>query len=513
MHADEAQEMMMNPAHALLTPEAMGCADQYAIARGVSGAALMEAAGRAISDAILTRWARRPAAVLCGPGNNGGDGWVAARHLARAGWPVRVFSASDPAALKGDAAGAAQGWTGPVEALEACEPGQFGLIIDALFGAGLSRPLDGEAARLADACAGGAVVVSADVPSGLDGLTARAGGPVFQADLTVTFHRLKPAHVLQPGRAHCGEIVCAGIGIPGGWEGVAEPCAELNHPDSWPVPGLTLEAGAHKHTRGRLLVLSGPSGASGAARLSARAGLIGGAGFVTLACPPGAVAEAASDPLLVIRALGEGDLGAALKASRASAAVLGPGAGLDEALKARVAAALAARIPLVLDADSLTVFADAPESLFSQLHPRCVLTPHAGEFERLFPGLAAGSLNKIEAAREAARLAHAVIVLKGPDTVIAAPGGAVRVNVHASARLATAGTGDVLAGLMGAFLAQGAAPFDAASAAVWLHGDAGRRLGPGANAGEVLARLPGILAVERDRRARARALQRLTGAI
>lgn len=502
----------MNPDHALLTPGAMGCADQFAISRGVSGAALMEAAGKALADSITARWAARPTAVLCGPGNNGGDGWVAARHLAQAGWPVRVFSACATSALKGDAAGAAKGWSGPVEALEACDPARFGLVIDALFGAGLSRPLDGQAARLAVACLAGPVLVSADVPSGLDGLGAKAGGPVFQADLAVTFHRLKPAHVLQPGRAFCGEIVCADIGIPDGWEDQAVPCGELNHPDLWPVAGLELEAGAHKHKRGRLMVLSGPAGATGAARLTAKAGLIGGAGFVTLACPPGAVAEAAVDPLLVTRALGEGDFGAALSSARASAAVMGPGAGLDDQLKARVAAACAARIPLVLDADALSIFADAPENLFRQLHPRCVLTPHAGEFERLFPGLVTGTINKIEAAREAARLAHAVIVFKGPDTVIAAPGGTVRVNVHASARLATAGTGDVLAGLIGALLAQGQAPFDAACAAVWLHGDAGRRLGPGASAADVLARLPEALGAERGRRLRAQALQRLARA-
>lgn len=509
MHADDAQGALMSSQHALLTPQAMRQADQFAITRGVSGAALMEAAGRAMADAVMARWAPRPTAVLCGPGHNGGDGWVAARRLARGGWPVRAFSACPVAQLTGDAAGAARGWTGAVEALEECDPARFALVIDALFGAGLSRPLDGQAARLALACAQGPVVVSADTPSGLDGLRARADGPVFQARLTVTFHRLKPAHVLEPGRALCGEIVCADIGIPEGWESEAPACAALNHPDLWPVAGLELDVSAHKHARGRLMVLSGPSGATGAARLAARAGLTGGAGFVTVACPQDAVPEAGRDPLLVVRPLGEGDLAAALSASRASAAVIGPGAGLGEALKARVASACAARIPLVLDADAISVFADAPEALFRQLHPRCVLTPHAGEFERLFPGLAAGALNKIEAAREAARLAHAVIVFKGPDTVIAAPGGAVRVNVHASARLATAGTGDVLAGLIGALLAQGQAPFDAASAAVWLHGDAGRRLGPGASAADLLSRLPDALAAERSRRLRARALQRL----
>ncbi|KAA5804466.1 NAD(P)H-hydrate dehydratase [Alkalicaulis satelles] len=498
----------MRVPHALLTPDAMARADAYAVSKGVSGETLMAAAGAAMVRAIEARWAPRPAAVLCGPGNNGGDGWVAARLMKKSGWPVQVFSAVPVTALKGDAASAARGWTGRVEALEACDPARFALVVDALFGAGLSRPLEGEAARLAEACREGPVVVSADVPSGLDGAAGRAEGAAFKADLTVTFHRLKPGHVLQPGRVLCGEIVCADIGIPDGWEAEAAPCAQLNHPDLWPVPGLELEAETHKHRRGRLTILSGPAGSGGAAQLAARAGLLGGAGFVTLALPSDAAP--ASDPLLVSRPLGQGDLAAHLSDTRADAAVIGPGAGLHDALKVRVAAALERRIPLVLDADALTVFADAPEALFAQLHPRCVLTPHAGEFARLFPGLAEGALNKIEAAREAARLAHAIIVYKGPDTVIAAPNGAVRVNVHASARLATAGTGDVLAGLTGAFLAQGAAPFEAACAAVWLHGDAGRRLGPGATAGDVLACLPQALAAERDRRARQRALQRLT---
>jgi len=497
--------------HAILTTRAMGEADAYAIRNGRPGAVLMEAAARGAFEAIRTRWAARPAAVLCGPGNNGGDGWAAARMLHEAGWPVEVFSLVDRESLKGDAARAAAGWRGPVRPLAECDPARYGLLIDALFGAGLTRPLEGEAARLArESAASGAVIVSMDAPSGVDGDRARADGPAFRADLTVTFHRLKPVHVLQPGAAACGEIVLAGIGVPDGWENAADPCAEHNDPDLWTVPGLGLEANAHKHSRGRLVVLSGPAGATGAARLAAAAGLIGGAGFVTLLCPPGALGEAsAASRSIVTRALEQGGFDGALANHRASAALLGPGAGLNGELRARVLAACASTTPLVLDADALTVFESDPDALFRVLHPACVLTPHAGEFDRLFPGLAGGALNKIEAARQAAKLSGAVIVFKGPDTVIAAPDGRVRVNTHASPRLATAGTGDVLAGLTASFMAQGADSFDSASAAVWIHGEAGRRLGPGAMVEDVLNRLPEALGMAGDIRKRRAVLLRL----
>lgn len=501
---------MTDPRHAVLNVDAMAAADRFAMNHGRSGGALMDAAGAAIAEAVARRWSPRPLAVLCGPGNNGGDGWEAAVRLKAGGWPVSVFTMATASELSGDAARAAAKWDGEARGLEACDPDRFDLVLDALFGAGLSRPLDGEPARLARACAG-KTVIAADTPSGVHGDRARADGPAFRAALTVTFHRFKPAHLLHPGRAACGEIVLADIGIPEGWTDACAPLAEHNHPDLWTPPGLRVEAGAHKHDRGRLCVLSGGLGASGAARLAARSSLRAGAGFVTLLCPPDALSEcAASLQAIVTRGFDpEADFSAVLDEHRAGTAVMGPGAGPDGATRRRVLEALARGGAIVLDADAVTVFEDEPDRLFAALGETCVLTPHAGEFARVFPDLANGDDGKIEAARKAARRAGAVIVLKGPDTVIAAPDGRVRVNTHASPRLSTAGTGDVLAGLVGAFQAQGAPAFDAASAAVWIHGEAGRRLGPGDTAVTLIERLPDALRHVRDLQSRKAALRRL----
>lgn len=515
MHACEAVAKianMMKFKQAILTTYAMRRADAYAIAHGQAGLTLMRAAGQGIADAICARHAPRPTAVLCGPGNNGGDGWVVASELAGRGWPVRVFSMVERARLGGDAAQAARDWAGAVEPLEACDPGGFGLIVDALFGVGLSRPLEGEAARLAEACSADAVIVSADVPSGLDGDIAQAKGPVFKADLTVTFHRLKPAHLLEPGRTFCGEVECIDIGIPDGWADEAAPCAMLNHPDLWSDVLQPLKADTHKHSRGRLCVLSGPAGAVGAARLSARAGLIGGAGFVTMLVTKGLVHDLAmAEPALVVRAYDPvEEFSHCLTGHKANAAVLGPGGGLTDRLHDQTLSALQLNIPLIIDADAISVFADDPKTLFSALYHKAVITPHSGEFARLFPDIAArNDLNKIDKTRQAALQSGAVIVYKGPDTVVAAPSGAVRVNVHASTALATMGTGDILAGLIGAFMAQGAAAFDAASAGVWVHGEAGRRCGSGATALTVLEKLPVALGHIQSLQARKAALRRV----
>jgi NAD(P)H-hydrate epimerase len=494
-------------------------ADRFAIQTGRCGADLMDAAGGGLFHEIQARWAKRPTAVLCGPGDNGGDGWEAAARLHAAGWPIEVFTQLDPAELTGDAARAAAKWRGRVSRLEDCEPARFALVIDALFGAGLSRPLEGQAARLAEACRTaretGLTVVSADIPSGVDGDRARAEGPAFQADLTVTFHRLKPAHLLQPARTACGEIALVDIGIPEGWAKAAPPCAQINGPSLWDGLGLDPPSDAHKHTRGRLCVLTGPAGASGAARLAGQGGLIAGAGFVTLLCPPDALSECAgATRSLVTRGFDpDADFGAVLGEHRAGAVVLGPGAGLGDLMRRRVLAALKHGAPLVLDADALSAFEHQGDTLFAAIKGPAVLTPHGGEFARLFPDLAQrGDLNKIERTRQAAVRANAVVVFKGPDTVIAGPDGRVRVNVHANARLATAGTGDVLAGLIGAFLAQGEDLFDAASAAVWIHGEAGRRCGPGASVETVLATLPDALSGLRDRRQSRAALRRISAA-
>lgn len=503
---------------AVLSCENMGKADAYAMQKGVSGTVLMTRAGQAMAREILYRWAPRPTAVLCGPGNNGGDGWVVARQLQQAGWSVTLFSLVPMSDLKGDAAWAAAQWEGRVCTPDMFDPADYGLVVDALFGAGLSRPVEGEAARMLSALKDARrVVVAADVPSGLDGDTARADGVVCPADLTVTFHRFKPGHLLEPGRSLCGECVCADIGIPEGWSESVSIEAEHNNPVLWSVPGLNLPRASHKHARGRLCVLSGSRGASGAAQLAAKAGLIGGAGFVTILSGQGALNEIASaNPELVARSY-DRQLGfdTVLSSHRADAAVLGPGAGITDSLTDQVLSASGAEIPLVLDADALSVFEDAPQRLFAALHAHCVLTPHGGEYARLFPDLAkdhaSGKINKITATRRAAQRAGAIVMFKGPDTVIAHPDGRVRINTHASARLATAGTGDVLAGLIGALLAQGQSAFDAASAAAWSHGDAGLRLGPGAIVTDVLGQLPSVLSGLRSRYQRMAALHNLTG--
>ncbi|MCW5723776.1 MAG: NAD(P)H-hydrate dehydratase [Maricaulaceae bacterium] len=479
----------------ILSTDAMRAADAFAIRAGTPGAALMGAAGKALCDAIIARWTPRPAAVLCGPGNNGGDGFVCARLLAERGWPVRVFLLGAVAALKGDALAAAQQWRGEAAPLSTHSLRGAELVVDALFGAGLTRSLEGAAAALAQiAGEGGRPVIAADVPSGLDGDRARADGPVFQADLTVTFHRLKPAHVLSPGRGLCGEVVLADIGIPDGWAAETEIMAEVNGPDLW--PHLPAPGGEHKHRRGRLAVLGGPAHRTGAARLAARAGLRAGAGLVTVLAPPEAITAYA--PALESEMLrpfvGAAGFLEGLAQTRATAAVIGPAAGVGAATREIVLAALSTPAPLVLDADALTSFEAEPQALFATLRATDVLTPHEGEFERLFPGLLAGSLNRIEAAKAAAKAAGAVVLLKGPETVIAAPDGRARVNIHATSWLATAGTGDVLAGMIGAFLAGGADAFDAASAAAWLHGDAGIALGPGLIASDLPQALPGVYA-------------------
>lgn len=495
----------------VLTSAQMRAADAHAITAGVPGITLMERAGAAMASAIMYRWGPRPAAILCGPGNNGGDGYVVARLLAEAGWPVEVFALGDAAALKGDAAHMASLWAGKAKPLNSFKAERFALVVDALLGAGLSRPLDGMALKVSRSLAeSNCVVVAVDVPSGAHGDHGAVKGLCVEADLTVTFHRLKAAHLFHPARASCGEIILADIGIPASWregEGVLPEIVQL--------PRITLpdtghDSATHKHGKGRLCVLAGPPGATGAARLSAMAGLKAGAGLVTLLCPPASLMEAATASLAVMtKSIREDDFGDTLSLHRASALVIGPGAGLNETLKERVLAALSTGIPAVLDADALSVFADDPEALFAALHDRAVLTPHTGEFERLFPGLLDTSASPIDAARAAAAQSGAIVLLKGPATVIAHPDGRVAVNIHAGARLATAGSGDVLAGLIGALLAQSVEPFEAAQSAAFIHGEAGYHLPSGGTAEDLLAVLRDTLSSLAAEQARLAALARL----
>lgn len=500
------------PLDILKTADGAAC-DRHAAASGVPGLILMQAAGGAVARAIQARWARRRVLILCGPGNNGGDGFICAAVLRQAGWPVRVALLGEAGALTGDAAQAFALWDGPVEALTVDSPGDAQLVVDAVFGAGLSRPLGGVvadlAAKLHDT---GLPVVAVDLPSGLAGDRDAPAGAVMPAALTVTFHRRKPAHCLEPAASICGELVLADIGIPDGWQDAVTPVAQLNAPELWAAELHWPQASTHKHKRGRLVVFSGGASSTGAARMAAIAGLRAGAGLVTLASPPSAMLVNASalTAVMLKRWDSEADSGEFLTGLRATAAVLGPAAGIGEATRHAVGSVLAQPAPLVLDADALTSFEDEPEALFAQLRVHDVLTPHAGEFERLFPGLLAASTNRIEAARSAAKRAGCVVLLKGADTVIAAPGRTPVINRHASPALATAGSGDTLAGIIGGLLAQTVPAFDAACAAAWLHGDAGLRLGAGLIAEDLAGMLPAVLQALSARQARGRARDRLS---
>ncbi len=476
----------------LLPPLVMAAVDAATIAGGIPGLRLMETAGRAVTRAITAGFPPQPTLVLCGPGNNGGDGYVVARLLAAAGWPVRVVSLVERTALKGDAATMAAAWGGPFALAAAGDAlGTEALVVDALFGAGLSRPLDGPAAALAEGLAGtDKSVVAVDIPSGVDGATGAAGGPAVRAALTVTFCRAKPGHYLLPGRLLAGRLEIADIGIPEAIVADRQTGLWRNVPDLWlaRLPQRTPEA--HKYTFGHALVVGGPAATTGAARLAARAALRAGAGLVSVACAPADLFVYAAHLTAVMTKPidGPAGLGALLGDRRLSAALLGPGLGVGEATVALVGTALATGKPVVLDADALSSFAGRPEALFALLHPACVLTPHDGEYARLFPD--AGC--RLARARAAAARTGAIIVLKGGDTVVAAPDGRAAILGHAPPALATAGTGDVLAGITLGLLAQGVPAFEAAAAAVWLHAGAGALAGDGLIAEDLADLLPRV---------------------
>jgi len=486
---------------ALLDVAGMAEADRFTIAAGTPGAALMERAGRAVADAVDRR--TPPGArilVLCGPGNNGGDGFVAARLLARRGRPVTLALAGDRGRLSGDAAGMAGAWMGPIEPIDGVRPADYGLIVDALFGAGLNRPLDGAVAQLVEAVnAAGRPVVAVDVPSGLSGDTGGSEGPVIRATETVTFFRLKPGHLLMPGRSLCGLVTLADIGIRAELVFTPERPPRLfrNAPKlwraNWPVPA----ADTHKYRRGAVLVVAGGLEGVGAPRLGARAALRIGAGLATIACRPDALAahaargpdalmqRAVSDPAALERLLAE---------PRLSAVLIGPALGLDAGARDAVAAVLRHAVPAVCDADALTILAGAPERAAYTIARRdapCVLTPHEGEFARLFGEAGGGS--KLERACRASAASGAVIVLKGSDTVVACPQGRAAINTTGSPALATAGSGDVLGGFVAGLLAQGMPAFEAACAAVWLHGRAGEASGTGLIADDLPEAIPPLL--------------------
>ncbi|ATX66909.1 NAD(P)H-hydrate dehydratase [Roseinatronobacter bogoriensis] len=550
----------------ILTSAQMRAIETAQIESGsVTGLELMERAGRGVVAAMFAQWPEfeqgphRRALVLCGPGNNGGDGFVIARLLHERGWLVDVFLYGAPEKLPPDARHVYERWIDSgraglvarlsmpvpkqeeVKALDMATRTTSGatgpeLIVDALFGTGLSRPITAlgkslEALQIneaAQACSQRPYVVAVDIPSGLCADSGRIlggrDGVAISADLTVAFHARKPGHVLAEGGERCGKVVVADIGLESGSNQSQRALADLHGIDFTKggaqlarmisalagadslYPKLCKSAG-HKYTHGHALILSGGPGRGGAARLAARAALRSGSGLVTVGCPPDAVPENAArlDAVMLCPLEDAQALAHTLEDTRINALCLGPGLGLGTREGALVAAALTAGRATVFDADALTLIAGDP-ALFAALHDRCVLTPHAGEFARLFPDLAerlhapaveGPAYSKLDAARDAAARSGCTVLIKGPDTVISTPDGRACINAAVGERaapwLATAGSGDVLAGLVAGLLARGLPPFDAAQTAAYLHVEAAIAFGPGLIAEDLPEILPKVL--------------------
>lgn len=513
------------PPELLSSPE-MALADRLTIASGIPGATLMEHAGAAVAKAASRLLALRHPhagriAIFCGPGNNGGDGFVAARHLQADGFKISLGLLGPRRNLKGEAAPAAQAWTGAVERFEDVDLEGADLAIAAIFGAGLDRDVEGPARaailRLNE-WTGRArkPVVAVDVPSGVDGSTGQVRGVAVEATQTVTFFRLKPGHLLLPGSMHCGEIALVDIGIPDSVIPEIAPKAFANGPSIWLRHFPRPRAAGHKYNRGHALVLSGSLAHTGAARLAARGALRAGAGLVTIATPRDALPAHAAALTAIMTRICDGveDLAELLADQRKNAIVMGPGMGVGAKTRAMVLAVLQSGDQsekssrgIVLDADALTSFAGQSMLLAQAVKgskKSVVLTPHDGEFAQLFatkegelrdhPAIAQlASASKLARARAGAALMGAVLLLKGADTVVADPQGRATIGHGAPPWLATAGSGDVLAGIIGALLAQSMPAFEAASAAVWLHAAAAREFGPGLISEDIPEYLPPVL--------------------
>ena len=485
----------------VLTTAEMERADRLTIAAGTPGFALMLSAGQAVAQAAMDLVEEGPIVVVAGRGNNGGDGFVAAAELAARGREVSLILLCERDSLRGDAASAARGWKYPVLPFNPQAIGKPALIIDALFGAGLNRPVKGDPYEMIEAInANGAPVLAVDLPSGINGDTGAVMGIAVRATGTVTFFRPKPGHLLLPGRMYCSRVRVADIGIDAGVLAEIRPRTFENVPQLWresfPMPRID----GHKYARGHTIVVSGGVATTGAARMSARGALRAGSGLVTVASPGDALAvNAAALTAVMVRAIDTPvEFAELLTDKRLNTCVIGPGAGVGDRTRDFVLTALSAKRHLVLDADALTSFADAPDHLFDAIKashdPEVVLTPHEGEFPRLFSDISNKHplRSKLERVRAAAERCGAIVLLKGPDTVVASPDGRATIAANAPPWLATAGAGDVLAGMIAGLLAQGVAAFEAASIGVWMHGEAAREAGPGLIAEDLPEVLPAV---------------------
>ena len=470
-------------ATALLTPEEMGEADRLTIEAGAPGIDLMIQAGRAVFDRAIAGYPEAELIhVFCGMGNNGGDGFVVAELLRQAGRRVRVSCLGDPADLTGDAAQANRQWRGDIRPFHPGELDDADLAIDALFGAGLSRDIEGKAAEWINQInASDVPVLAVDLPSGICGLTGKMRGTAIAAEETVTFFRKKPGHLLNPGKTYSGEITLSDIGIEDDVFDKIHINIFENAPGLWAAEWPGYAPDGHKYGRGHTIVLTGDALSTGASRLTATAALRVGAGLTSIAGPKDALmVHAAHLTAIMLRQAESADaLKSLLNDPRMNSVAAGPGLGTDDKARRALDAILESEAALTLDADAITLLADAPEKSFERLSARdqmTVLTPHAGEFGRLF-GSIDDSRSKLDVTREAAARSGAVVVLKGGDTVIAHPNGKAAINGNAPPWLATAGSGDVLTGIIAGLRAQGMSAFDAACAGVWLHGEAGKRCG------------------------------------
>lgn len=484
---------MTYPSHlALLSSEQMAQADQLAIEDGTAGATLMENAGETVADVIVQHYEKQPTLVLCGPGNNGGDGFVIARMLKEYGWDVTVALFGEKDTLKGDAKANADKWTGDIQPLDTSLLDDTSLIVDALFGVGLARPIEGAVADIVDAINESSLaVVAVDIPTGVCSNTGAILGTALQADTTITFCRQKRGHALVPGKILSGQIMLADIGIEDEHVEQTKPDCFENQPALWQDDFPFLSPMDHKYTRGAAIVVGGDTEMTGASRLAAMSALRAGAGHVTIACPGPALEVYASQLTAVMNypINSMADFQDFISDERKDTILLGPGNGVIEDTKLKVLESLAQKKKCIIDADAISVFRDNPKELFAAIDSPVIMTPHEGEFARLFNVEG----DKISRTKQAAKISNAIIVLKGPDTVIASPDGTTVINTNAPPYLATAGSGDVLAGIITGLVAQEVEPFMAACMGVWIHSECANKAGLGLIAEDLPLYLPEIL--------------------